>query len=92
MKASIRTDVQGHVILSYDHEAPDGEVSRIERTFHVPTPSGYVREYLRNGEMTQVCEKLVHRGPTLSCSRERLAEVIRKEYRAMRREEKRENQ
>lgn len=88
MKAKFTTDPVGRVILSYDVEDYDG-VRRVERTFTCPLDGGYVKEY-RNGEWRQVCNRLAHTGNTLTCSsRDKLLDLIRREYRAMRRAEKR---
>lgn len=87
MKAKFTTDPAGRVILSYDVEDYDG-VRRVERVFTCPPDGGYVREY-PNGK--QVCDRLAHTGSTLTCSsRDKLLSLIRREYRAMRRAEKRE--
>lgn len=88
MKAKFSTDLMGRVTLSYDVEDYDG-VRRVERTFTCPVEGGYVREYRKEGAWEQVCEKLASMGSTLSCSsRNALGELIRREYRAMRRAEK----
>lgn len=89
MKAKFTTDEVGGVTLSYDVEDYDG-ACRIERTFTCPFDGGYVREY-RSGDWKQVCEHLHHLGRTLTCSsRDDLLTLIRREYQAMRRAEKRE--
>lgn len=89
MKTKITTDQIGRVTISYDSDDYDG-VQRVERTFTCPIDGGYVREY-RNGDWKQVCDRLSHMGNTLSCSsRDKLVAMIRREYRAMRRAEKRE--
>jgi len=57
-----------------------------ERKFTCPPDGGYVVELLPSGDTTQVCDLLAHRGPTLLCpSRDALQEMIRREYRKMRR-------
>jgi hypothetical protein len=90
MKAKFEIDQIGRVTLSYDSEDWDGETIRVTREFTCPPDGGYVRER-RDGDWKQVCDKLAAMGSTLMCSsREKLAELIRREYRAMRRAEKRE--
>jgi len=90
MKARFTTDQNGRVVLAYDVEDYDGSVRRVVRIFTCPLSGGYVMEH-RNGEWKQVCDRLAHTGSTLTCSsRERLLDLIRREYRAMRRAEKRE--
>lgn len=87
MRATIRTDAQGNVTISYD-DADSGE--RITTTYFVPMNGGYVRVRDDRQQYPQVCERLSGGGSTLMCSsRGKLAEVIRREYRAMRRAEKR---
>jgi len=85
MRTTITTDAAGYVTLSYDDEYE----GRVTREFSVPPNGGYIREHLGNGRTTQPCEKLATRGNTLmASSRTALADVIRREYRAMRRAEK----
>lgn len=88
MKTTIKTDAQGYVTISYD-DADSGE--RITTTYFCPLNGGYVRIRDAAQRYPQVCERLSGSGSTLMCSsREKLAEVVRREYRAMRRAEKRE--
>lgn len=76
----------GHVTISYTDAYTD---KRVERTFGAPTGrEGYVVELDGRGGSRQVCDELASTGNTLMCSAERLPEVIRREYRAMRRGEK----
>ena len=90
MKAKFSTDVMGRVTVAYDMESWTGETVRIERTFTCPEEGGYVREKMSNGNWEQACDKLAGMGNTLSCSsRDKLIDLIRAEYRAMRRAEKR---
>lgn len=90
MKARITADSMGYVTLSYDDTDYFDDATRITRVFVCPPDGGYVREQI-NGEWKQVCDGLSSMGSTLSCSsREKLADLIRREYRAMRRAEKRE--
>lgn len=89
MRARFITTDLGYVSLSYDVDDYDG-VHRVTRTFFCPDDGGYVREY-RNGDWKQVCVRLNYMGSTLRCSsRDKLLTLIRREYKAMRREEKRE--
>ena len=90
MKAKISAE-NYRVTLSYDEEdICSGETVRVERVFTCPQDGGYVREY-RDGDWKQVCDRLGSMGSTLSCSsRENLLALIRREYQAMRRAEKRE--
>lgn len=90
-RTTITTDqITGHVTISYDDHV-FGE--RITRTFFCYEEGGYVREVRNargNEQYPQVCERLASLGSTLYCrSRPQLANVIRREYRNMRREEKR---
>jgi hypothetical protein len=76
----------GHVTISY--QGPDG--LRRERTFSANSDTPvYVREHRHDGTTTQPCEQLASTGSTLRASRATLADVIRREYRAMRAAEKR---
>ena len=87
--AKFSTDLMGRVTVAYDMESWTGEAVRVERVFTCPDDGGYVREKMSNGGWEQVCDKLAVRGSTLSCSsRDRLLDLIRAEYRAMRRAEK----
>jgi hypothetical protein len=89
MRARITTDQSGYVTLSYDREYC-GDTERVTREFMCPATGGYVRE-LVNGEWRQVCYGLSMMGSTLSASSgSDLLGIIRNEYRAMRRNEKRE--
>ena len=94
MKARFTTDSAGRVTVAYDNQFHwTGETVRVERTFTCPQDGGYVREKMSNGNWEQVCDKLAGMGNTLSCSsREALIDLIRREYRAMRRAEKAETQ
>ena len=86
MKTKFTTDCAGRVTVSYD-DAITG--NRVTREFTCPTDGGYVRERMSNGDWTQVCDGLAHRGNTLAAaSREKLISLIRSEYRVMRRAEK----
>jgi len=60
------------------------------RYFFADSSSGYVYENFGPMRHSQVCEKLAVSGPTLRMrDGESLADTIRREYRRMRREEKR---
>ena len=88
MKTKFSTDSVNRVTVAYDSEFR----GRVERTFSCPPDGGYVIELFRNGDSSQVCDKLAHRGSTLRCaSRDDLLDLIRREYRAMRAAERRDN-
>ncbi len=93
MKTTITAKSESHVIISYDDEdhSTESGTKRVTREFTRPARGGgYVIERLRNSETTQVCDKLCHRGSTLYCGENTpLVNIIRREYQAMRREEKR---
>lgn len=87
MKASIKLDSVGNVLVSYD-DAYTGE--RITREFFCPADGGYVRESDEKRLYPQVCDKLASRGATLrSPSRAALVDIIRREWRAAQRAEAR---
>ena len=75
--------VIGHVYLSYT--APTGE--RVYRTFSTTNRKGFGSVIRLHDDVrtSQVCERLASTGSTLSCTRAELPDVIRREYRAMRR-------
>ena len=88
MKMKMKLTVRDNTIVDLAYDDVEGE--RIERMFMVPgTESGvgYVHEWVR-GEWTQVCKRLYCSGSTLRSTKEDLPELIRREYRAMRRDEK----
>lgn len=90
MKMKITTDEIGRVTISYDSGDRYSDGERVTRLFSCPPDGGYVIEW-RNGDWKQVCDRLSGRGSTLSCrSRGALPDLIRREYKAMRCEEKRE--
>ena len=90
MKTKITTDQAGNVTISYDNGAWYSDGERIERTFSCHPDGGYVIEW-RNNDWQQVCDRLAGMGSTLICrNRDFLPDLIRREYKAMRREEKRE--
>ena len=85
MKTTIKSDSIGFVTVSYD-DCISGD--RVTRTFFCPTGGGYVREQDSRQQYPQVCDRLSSRGSTLTCkSRDNLIDLIRHEYRAMRRME-----
>ena len=87
-KTIITQDNSGSVTIEYDHR--DGD-HRVSRTFSCSATGGYVRERDQEGHYPQVCERLYSWGNTLmAADRTHLLEVIRREYRAMRRAEQRE--
>ena len=86
MKTKISLTDSQTVLVEYDSPFM-GE--RISREFMAPAAGGYVREY-EHGEWKQVCDLLSSRGPTIYLQKgASLIERIRQEYRAMRREWKR---
>ena len=83
MRASIREDHPGYVIVTYD----DPELGRTAMEFFCPPQGGYVRMWTQDGRHPQICERLARKGNTLiSPSADALLKIIRREYRAMRRE------
>jgi len=84
MRTSISQDRQGYVTLCYDDPII---ADRVTMTFFCPPDGGYVRLWTRDGQHPQVCARLATQGSTLMApSRDALLSVIRREYRAMRRE------
>ena len=84
-KTKITTDAMGSVTISYEH---DGRIAT--RAFSCPVGGGYVVELLLGGDTRQVCRRLSSMGETLYCAgRAGLADLIRREYRAMRAAQKR---
>lgn len=81
MRAALRINAYGDVVISYD--TADG---RVTRTFTCPIGGGYVREVLGPRHHPYAHEKLASEGPHLICvARFSLINVIRRQYRAMRR-------
>lgn len=78
----------GHVEITYLDYYTDEMVTR---RFSCPsaTETRYVVEHLGSGRTGQVCEEIASTGSTLRSTRQHLPELIRAEYRAMRRAEKR---
>lgn len=90
MKAKFTINEYHQVVLEYDEEYYSLHASRVMRTFTLPIGSDYVVEIFKSGDRSQVCERLYHSGHTLTCNdHQNLIDVIRREYRAMRRAEKR---
>lgn len=89
MKMKLTIDAAGFVTLEYDENSYWGEGDRVSRVFMCPPDGGYVREMV-DGKWVQVCDRLAHLGSTLSCSRDALPDLIRREYRAMRKAEAKE--
>ena len=88
MKAKFTTNkFDASVSVEFDAESPDFdnyETVRKTRTFSCPRAGGYVIEHIGNGNTAQVCDKLSSRGSTLRCSgSDKLPELIRREYQAM---------
>jgi hypothetical protein len=86
-RMTLTIEPSGHVEIAYD-DALYGQ-GRVTRRFSTPgrLRPGYVIEHLGNGRTSQVCERLAGTGSTLSCTVDQLPDVIRREYRAMRRVE-----
>lgn len=94
MKTSIKID--GNIVaLSYDGQDWDGNTTRITREFMVPAGGGYIREWdAKRKDWQQVCDGLSNRGNTLHThngSMANLLAIIRYEWRAARRQAKRES-
>ena len=88
MKAKFTTGkYDGSVSVEFDAESPDFdnyETVRKTRTFSCPRNGGYVIEHIGNGNTAQVCDRLASRGSTLHCSSsDNLPALIRREYQAM---------
>ena len=90
MKTIITADDSTRATLTMD-DRDTGK--RTRTTFYVSGAGGsrYVRYTDEQGSPRQVCRRLASTGDTLMCdpAREPLADVIRREYRAMRRAEAR---
>jgi hypothetical protein len=83
MRAKITAE-RGIVTLEYD----DFLEGRVTREFFCPIDGGYVREIV-GSDAKQVCERLSRTGGTLTASsRTSLIDVIRREYKAMKRADK----
>lgn len=77
---------KNYVVVEYDDTFTG---TRRIREFMVPAQGGYVREWI-HGDWKQVCEHLSNRGDTLRLGAGgNLLALIRREYRAMRRDEAR---
>ena len=77
-------DAQGYVHL----REMEWDGTEIEHQYWVPRQGGYVRDVLTDNG--QVCAGLSTRGWALSSSPERLLELIRKEWRRIERQRRRE--
>jgi hypothetical protein len=96
MKMSIRSPQPGYVTITYDDDRAEG--GRVTREFSVRNDGErhYVLEHAQERldgiypPQQQVCERLSSRGNTLRANAASLADVIRREYRAMRAAERRE--
>lgn len=89
MKTTITADDFGRVRIIYRDEF--GVIR--DREFSCSLDGGYVWEIFDHGDRKQVCDELAYTGNTLYCphDRDHLIGIIRREYRAMRRREKRES-
>ncbi len=83
MKTQIKLLSNGDVRIRYEDRF--GGMQLV--TYSVSWPAG---GYVRDSYGRQVCDRLSHRGSTLRSSYDGLIDVIRREYRAMRRRESRE--
>jgi len=94
MRTTIKVE-NNVVALCYDSTSYDMAESRVRREFMVPAGGGYVREWdAYRREWVQVCDRLANRGNTLYVRDggiTNLLAVIRREWRAARRDEKRES-
>lgn len=89
MRAKFAADQTYRVTLEYDGDDYFGEPKRVSRTFSCPMNGGYVLEF-DGRDWKQVCDRLSSTGSTLHCSsRSNLLAMIRREYKAMRRADKR---
>jgi hypothetical protein len=83
MRASIKEVQPNHVEVTYD----DDEGGRASMLFFCPPEGGYVHLWTQDGRHPQICDRLARTGSTLeSPSGADLLRVIRREYRAMKRE------
>ena len=86
-RTTIKQENNGYVRLTYTDE---GTSVRTSRTFRAPRASGYVQEWDEyRQEWRQVFGPLGHKGWALTASQEKLLDVIRKEWRKMKRDERR---
>lgn len=89
MKTKFTEYNNGNVVIEYTDAWTNENICR---RFTCPYDGGYVWELLANGERTQVCERLAHDGPTLTCnSWDALPDLIKREYRRMRYKQKQYN-
>ena len=85
MRTTITQDTYGDVTITADDDLTHERLSTI---YYVPQPRGYVRERRPNGSDQQVCALLSSRGWALTCSRDDLLQVIRREYHRARRRDR----
>ena len=94
MKTTIKIE-NNIVALEYDSWDWDMSAGRNRREFMVPAGGGYIREWDdHRKEWVQVCDGLANRGNTLHThngSMANLLAIIRSEWRAARRQAKRES-
>lgn len=91
MKTKIKYQGQYFVYLSYDVLSIDDygydKIVRVEREFYCSPFCGYVYEDSDSGRQCQVCYDLDTTGGTLYCMEsEELVNIIRREYKSMRKE------
>lgn len=87
-RMTIRSTSNARAAISFD-DAITGERVTLDCVVSEGGGARYVRVIERDGGTHQICERLSGSGNTLMCdpSRVALADVLRREYRAMRRAE-----
>ena len=86
-RMKLTVDEFGRVTIRFYNELFD---EHRRHTYTCPEKGGYVVEILADGSTIQPCRKLAHTGHTLiATSRADLPDLIRREYRALRRETRR---
>ena len=76
MKTTFNHNADGSVTVQTD-DIETGD--RIEQTYYVRSSTGL--GYVRDSRGRQVCDRMHYSGSTLSCSRERLLDCIKSEWR-----------
>lgn len=88
MRTVITAHDDRHVTIEFDDLINGGERIRLEMSAAIPRSGG--SSYIRFADGRQVCSELSSRGATLSYrDGEKLVDIVRAEYRAMRATEKR---